>query len=434
MIAIAILVAALRTRRVPGGCAGFTRIMEVDQLNGLDERDARKCHQPPKGCAVSWRTIVARAALLALIATIVALSFQALLPSLILPTLLQPRGTVASKSKGSDGPCDGGFAPYEPKWRGPDFVHAVDMISAYEMEERGVPPNITATALFAGATSEGDKAAFFRPVYFVLDFHIESAYAHWQIECAVFLREWAYIQSAHPDARIVIGSERSYKRVVMALYGISHERIVLLADVPRKNYCIFAPFNMINNAAADPASMITWWDAHVRYMQCAAGLNVRGSIYNRISRHTPLDNELGPIIPISVLVMPRGTKENLRQNDRTYSGYDELSQWAEANNGRAFHTDNVTDFRVQIRAIAAARIVVLPEGSAYTASGSFAAHSLVIVVGTYLTALQSLNPRIVALYNYVAHGCMHSCNDVLVVQSAADVLPAIMGRFAHEMR
>ena len=377
--------------------------------------------------------MAARAVLVLTMAVVCALSFQALLPPKTAETWLQNRAAAVQRRKGSDSPCEGGFASFEPKWRGPAFVHAVDMVSAYVMEERGVPHNITAAAIFQGATLEGEKAAGSRPVFFVVDIHVESAYGHWQIECAVFLREWTYILQAYPDARIVIGSERSYKRVIMALYGISYDKVVLLSAVPRENYSIFAPFNMINHAAADPAPLIAAWDAHVKYMQCASGLNVRGTIYNRISRPTPLDDELGPIIPVSVLVMPRGTKENLRQGDRFYPGFDQVIQWAEANGGRAFYTDNVTDFRVQIRAMAASRIIVLPEGSAYTGTGAFAAHAFIIVVGTYLTELQSNNPRIVALYDYVAHGCMHSCNDVLVVPSAADVLPAISSRFSREV-
>jgi hypothetical protein len=231
----------------------------------------------------------------------------------------------------------------------------------------------------------------------------------------------------------VTGSERTYKRAVFFLYGVASERVVLLADVPRKNYCIFAPFHMITDHHLDPQHFYTLWDAHIKYMQCASGLNVRGTVYNRISRSTALDAELGPITPVSVLVMPRGTKENLRRSDRTYPGFEPLMHWAEANNGQVLHTDNITDFRVQVRTIASARIVVLPEGSAYLSSGALAAHAVVIVIGTYLTAQQSLNPRIVALYDFVANGCMHGCNHVLSVETAADVLPAIMDRFAREV-
>ena len=376
---------------------------------------------------------VVRSALLALIVSIIALSLQALPPLMTAPAPMALKKAVPRRSQASDGPCDGGFAAYEPKWRGADFKHAVDMVSAHEVEEWGVPPNITAAAIFAGATQEGATAASTRPVYFVLDYQKELGYAHWQSECAVFLREWPDILLAYPDAHIVTGSERTYKRAVFFLYGVASERVVLLADVPRKNYCIFAPFHMITDHHLDPQHFYTLWDAHIKYMQCASGINVRGTVYNRISRSTPLDAELGPITPVSVLVMPRGTKENLRRSDRTYPGFEQLMHWAEANNGRVLHTDNITDFRVQVRTIASARIVVLPEGSAYSASGSLAAHAVVIVIGTYLTAQQSLNPRVVALYDFVANGCMHGCNHVLSVETAADVLPAIMDRFAREV-
>jgi hypothetical protein len=346
-----------------------------------------------------------------------------------------PRGD-AHKQGGASSihSCRRVFPAAKQTWRDPGFAHAID-VRAAESEIRFHRPEIEAAAIFDGLPPVDEAAAAAtRPVYFAVDVDSESAYAHWMLEFSVYLREWESILLEHPHAKILIGSDRMFKRMTFALFGMPADRLTIAANtLPRENYCIFLPWNGINDYIISVELFIQQWDAQVKFMLCRSGLNTANNVYNRVRQPTPLDAELGPLTPTSVLVMPRGKKDNYSPNDRSYPGFEPLMQWTEAHNGRVLHTDNVTDLRIQIRAIASARIVVLPEGSAFFASGPFAASAVVIVVGTELLLWQSGNPKIVAMRNYVEHSCKQSCNRLVFVASAVDVLPTILQQFSEEL-
>jgi hypothetical protein len=323
-------------------------------------------------------------------------------------------------------PCDGGFEDYVTSWCEAEFIHAVDVISA--VVRYTDPVLISAATIYAGATPEGFAAAASRSVFFVLDVESESNLAHWLMEFSVFLREWPDISATFPGAKILIGSEYSYKRRLFALFGIPDKSVALLADLPRENYCIFVPFQSIPNPAINVELFAKRWFAHVRYMQCASGINVREPVYNRARRATPLDAAFGPLVPTSVLVIPRGNKQNVRVSDRAYPGFEPLMQWAEEQNGRVLLVDKSADFRMQIRAVAAARIIIVTEGSAFYVSAAWAAHSVVIVVGVALLEQKRVIRPIAVLYEAIA-----AINNVSFVPSASDVVPLVMARFANEL-
>ena len=325
------------------------------------------------------------------------------------------------------------FQPQLPnKWPSPHFVHVVDLNSVSE-QQRGssdggeVPLQISgANKRYLGATPEGTAAARSRPVYFIVDVEKESAFIHWQSEYAVFLREWPSLIAVYPEARVVVGNIKSYKLLTFRLYGIPDEKVVLLKEISRRNYCIFVPFQSMNDLMLDRYNYLRLWDAHITFLQCSSGIRSRETLFSLRCNDTlfkALDTELGAVQPSSVLVMPRGVKENLKSNDRSYPGFEPVMLWAAQNKGRVLFTDDVTDFRVQIRAIASARILVVVEGSAYFMAGSLASNTFIVVVGNQLYALQIMFPAISALHDYIRSS---NNNTVLFVSSAAEVMPLIL--------
>ena len=333
-------------------------------------------------------------------------------------------GFAADTSAGA-GPCAGGYVPFEPSWRGVYSAHAVDVTGVTE-HHHDKPLAITAAAaVFAGATPEGDAAAASRPVFFIVDIERESNIAHWLMEYAVFLREWPDILSIYPQARLVIGSEAPFKRRTLPLFGVADSRVVLLADMPRRNYCIFVPYQSITDPAVDSNLFLERWLAFVSFVRCASGLDPRA--YNRVGGTTPLDAELGPAAPTPVLVVPRGNKGNYKRTDRSYPGFEPLVEWASSLGGRALFVNVTKDFRAQVRAIASARIIVTTEGSAFYVSCAWALGSTIFVVGTSLLEQRRvIRPIAVMFETIVARN-----NTVVDVESAAEVVPIIMGRFAH---
>jgi hypothetical protein len=208
------------------------------------------------------------------------------------------------------------------------------------------------------------------PRYLLLDGVLDgndTAFGHWHAECAVFLTQWAALLRAHPTLRVVIRSERVYKRLALALYGVPQERVVHEADVTVPNVCLLPPRLLMNDAALPVPTFRAWWDAHVDALRAAAGVGED-------------DDNAAPRTP--VLVLPRQSRENFAANDRTVEGYPAVSAWAEARGGRTLHTDTVTDFGEQVRAVASARAIVCDYGSSFLVNGSLARNADIVVVGS----------------------------------------------------
>jgi hypothetical protein len=327
-------------------------------------------------------------------------------------------------------PCLGGFSKYVASWRRAPFVHGVDVTGVAEQKRPRplIPLRITsAGAVYEGATPEGEVSASSRPVFFIVDVELEygSSYGHWVMEFAVFFREWQDIFSKYPNARIVVGQKRIFKLLMFALYGIPEDRVLLLADLPARNYCIFLPFVSLNDYGIDRLSFVDLWDNHVKYTKCASGLQ-DGIIYNTDFHPTPLDNILPAVSPLPLLVMPRGTKENFKYNERFYAGFEHLISFAESNGGRVLFSDNITDLRIEFRSLSSARIIVVCEGSAYFANGAYATNAIIVVVGRAIFESTIDIPAIQILHDYIT---ISRNNTVIFVSSASDVLPLILSRF-----
>ena len=98
---------------------------------------------------------------------------------------------------------------HKPTWHTENFIHAIDVFNANQTWNGPTPPRIfvEAKAKYRGVTTTLNNAILSRPVFFVIDVDFESAYVHWQSECAVYLREWESIHRTYPHAKIVIGSK-----------------------------------------------------------------------------------------------------------------------------------------------------------------------------------------------------------------------------------
>ena len=357
-------------------------------------------------------------------------------PAAAAPALALPRASSARRAggdAGSAGPCDGGFAPFEPSWRGPSFAHAVDVTSVAAHRHdigpdgRGiyVPLAITAAEpVSAGATPEGEAAAASRPVFFVLDIDSDSNLGPWLIESSVFVREWRDISATYPKARIIIGSNAAFKRRTFLLFGVAEESVVLLSGLPKLNYCIFLPHQYIVDPAVDSILLLSRWLQHVAFMRCASGLGALA--YNRDAGPTPLDAELGPLQPTSVLVVPRGLKGNFVSNSRSYQGFELIQEWAASIGGSTLFVNETEDIRAQVRSVASARIIVLTEGSAFYVTASWAVGSLIVVVGrALLEQMRTVRPLA------VLHELYASLNNISFVSGAEEVMPLVMDHYAQ---
>lgn len=86
----------------------------------------------------------------------------------------------------------------------------------------------------------------------------------------------------------------------------------------------------------------------------------------------------------SVLIMPRGKVENLVVNDRAIPELDVLANIVENENisgAEVLRTDSVEDIRVQVAAVANAKVIFVGAGSAAYVNSLFAENATVYALG-----------------------------------------------------
>lgn len=195
-------------------------------------------------------------------------------------------------------------------------------------------------------------------VYFIIDTAYDEAFGHWQAESAVFLKYFLEIQKDYPSIKLHLLHVQTFKLLTLRQYGITREQVVTSVQLP--NTCFIAP----GLGLGDKQAHLEWW---------------KPLVHSHFSHLRACDGRAYEHIPI--LVMPRQTKENYKNNDRIIPGYDSVIQWAVQHGGSVLHTDAVDNLCDQIKMVQASRIIIVTSGSALYVNGNFAANATIIGVG-----------------------------------------------------
>jgi hypothetical protein len=96
---------------------------------------------------------------------------------------------------------------------------------------------------------------------------------------------------------------------------------------------------------------------------------------------------------IDILYLPRGTKENCKQNDREIPVQSSLIEFfSEIPNAKVFFTDKVENMLDQWMMIRRAKVILLNEGSSLLVNGYFSVNSKIISLGGHGNRAHLWNP------------------------------------------
>jgi capsular polysaccharide biosynthesis protein len=193
------------------------------------------------------------------------------------------------------------------------------------------------------------------PIYFVLDSQNNSAFSHWVYESSTWLPKFLELQSTYPSCCLVIDTLKEYKKLFLSLYSISLDCIRLKSDIEPINYSFFHLYTSLN----DKAIPSIYYTNLLEYER-------------RLQRNVP-DKE------ISILYLPRGTKENfIGVNNRIYSIQEELKEIVRTMGGVVYETDTTSSLEHQITLIRKAKTIILDYGSNLWVNGLFAHGSSIV--------------------------------------------------------
>ncbi len=202
-----------------------------------------------------------------------------------------------------------------------------------------------------------------------IDVLFDDAFGHWQAESAIFLSYWSALKAEYPHLRLLLNKDRVFKRLTLRAYGIPIED-VMFGSLPSENLCIFPPLMLLNDRNIDISLFLKLWEEHILFLQSQV-VNIEKKI--------------------SVLALPRQTRENYIPNDRLIPGSSAMCNWVRSlDDGFVLQTDEVTDFLDQVRTVLSSRIIILDYGSSFFVNGSLASNSTIIVVNGSLLDFPAL--------------------------------------------
>lgn len=261
--------------------------------------------------------------------------------------------------------------------------------------------------------------------FFVFDSFYEESFGHWAQESALFLSYWDVVRALHPErAKIVLQKRKTFKRNVLLLWGV-HEDDVLTGGLPAAaalpcNVVYFPPLLSLHERRLELLAL-DYWRA------------LWGHFIERL-RESADTSDAPPWVSTNALVLLRGKAENLKSNDREVPVLNLIGQHAPSflsNAGAVtvMRADRQPSLREQLRAVAAAKVVVSEAGSAANFNSAFARNATWFIIGDFRDHL-AIFPGVLFVHEWSAHfnrfvyvptGCVdvEACKPLFASMSAA---------------
>jgi hypothetical protein len=255
-------------------------------------------------------------------------------------------------------------------------------------------PIVVANAEIARSTLQGvllnriDNSSYTNVhQFFVIDTIYDSAFIHWVLESAVFLTYWSELKGTLPKLKLVLRQPRKYKSLFLPVFGIAPDDVVYYTggwpspgpreelpqfphSYPEPNLVFIPPGQYLNDFILNKELFHQTLNAFITY----------------IKQYSSITEE--PLTTFSphrtILVLPRGRKENYGPNDRNIPELDILASLVEDGSvagTEVLRSDNVTDIRQQVQAVTRARVIFVSAGSAAYFNMLFAVNSTIYVMG-----------------------------------------------------
>ena len=195
----------------------------------------------------------------------------------------------------------------------------------------------------------------------IIDTLYDDAFGHWVYESAIYLSLFRRLrQKLYPNLKLHTKRPRRYKDLFYRFFGIAESDIVESEKLICPNTCIV------------PLPVSSWNEKSI----CSVYKTYVDELFDVFAK------KIGNCFPkmISVLLSPRARQENYAGNDRQIDVTDIIEKIRDT--AKILYTDQVQCLLDdQIRHIAAAKTVILMDGSAYYVNGLFAIDSQILVVG-----------------------------------------------------
>jgi len=194
--------------------------------------------------------------------------------------------------------------------------------------------------------------------YLVIDTLHNDAFIHWVYESAIYLLLFIQLRQLYPKIKLHLQCHKEYKRMFYEHFGIDNMDVTL--ELKPNNVCIFPlPITALNKNTIY-SDYIAQVDAFCSYIWSSVPTNVNKNI--------------------SILLMPRQTRENYVGNDKSYNIEDLYSNLDKLPNTVVLNTDNIKNLQEQIEIVSSSKNIILHGGSAYFFNGMICKNVNLIVL------------------------------------------------------
>ena len=184
-----------------------------------------------------------------------------------------------------------------------------------------------------------------------------NAFGHWILESYIFVMHYFKLKKEVPNLKLLLKDKRDFKSIFLKYLGINTSDIEYSLEI--NNTCIFPPYFDLGSS-----NTLSKW--HSKLIKDFMSLFHNGDIEKTI-----------PIV-----FLPRQTKENYVNNNRTYDTRDIERYITELDSSNVIlNTDLITDLNEQINTIQRAHIVVVTDGSPALINSIFSNNSKYIILG-----------------------------------------------------
>jgi len=291
-----------------------------------------------------------------------------------------------------------------------EFLFLENVVS-YEIESQTCINVITSGSGF-NRLGVADVRDFQRPIYVVAETFSSNNFGHFFWETVVYLKHFLQIKRRFPNVIFLVKENKRYIKKIFDHYGLPLGKEIL----PANNYVGFLPF---------VTSLTT---------------NLSSALYDQLIQefHYEVNRENGSATDkdIEILYLPRHAKGNFPYENERRLETDSINHFLSGRpNCVVLDTENNDNWADEISAVKRARIIIVPDGSAYAVAGFHAHSSKIIVLGSYMSPTGAIKwdkarkiNQLIGKHNQVFFITGSNTADNVEHFNMLDILPILQGK------
>jgi hypothetical protein len=226
--------------------------------------------------------------------------------------------------------------------------------------------------------------------YYIFDCPGGDAFAHWIYESFIFIPIFMKVKLIYQNIKILTKNSKKYVKNFFEFYKITNEIVNKIDNI--NNICFFSPIIALNDHNINKDFFIKHIDLFCDY------INKNINIYKKEN----------------ILFLPRNTKDNYANNDRTNSGNNDICSNIEIMKETIIDTYELNNIELQFSKINSFNTIILDFGSSFFVNGIFIENKKIIVLDYCCMSSGQIN-------NYTSYNILHnyisSKNNVIIIKS-----------------